>query len=225
MSPQPVSRPEIRFQGLVPYAETLAAMQAFTDRRSPETPDEIWFLEHPPVYTLGLGARPEHVLDPGETPVVRTDRGGQVTWHGPGQLVAYVLLDLRRRRLGIRSLVSALEGAVIGFLSELGIEGARRPGAPGVYVDGAKIAALGLRVRRNSSYHGLALNVAPDLAAFRGINPCGYPGMPVTSLEKLGVKMDCDEAARRLLPHLLREIGAESPLGQAEAPSRMEAIA
>jgi lipoyl(octanoyl) transferase len=220
-----MSRPEIRYRGLVPYAEALAAMQAFTARRAPETPDEIWFLEHPPVYTLGLGARPGHVLEPGSTPVIRSDRGGQVTWHGPGQLVAYVLLDLRRRRLGVRALVTALESAVIGLLAEFGIEGARRPGAPGVYVDGAKIAALGLRVRRNCSYHGLALNVAPDLSAFRGIDPCGYPGLPVTSLERLGVAMDCTEAAQRLLPHLLRELGPESAAASADTTSGMEALA
>lgn len=215
--------PEIRYPGLLPYPAALVAMQSFTAARTPATPDEIWFLQHPPVYTLGLGGRVEHVLDAGTTPVVRSDRGGQVTWHGPGQLIAYLLLDLRRNGIGIRALVTALEAAVIALLAELGIQGQRRAGAPGVYVEGAKIAALGIRVRRNCSYHGLALNVSPDLSPFRGIDPCGYPGLPVTSLQKLGMEMDCELAAARLLPHLLNELGFRRQPGGVRA-TRSEGV-
>jgi lipoyl(octanoyl) transferase len=178
-------------------------MKAFSGARGTDTPDEIWFLQHPPVYTLGLGGRHEHLLETGSIPVVRADRGGQVTYHGPGQLVAYTLLDLKRSGLGIRSLVDRLEQSVIDLLHEFGIAGERRAGAPGVYVNGAKIAALGVRVRRGCCYHGLALNVCMDLAPYRGINPCGYAGLPVTQLADLGVTADCNEIARRITPYLL----------------------
>lgn len=167
------------------YAPTVAAMRDYTEGRTGATPDEVWLLEHPPVYTLGRAALPGHVLDAGAIPVVRTDRGGQVTYHGPGQLVVYPLLDLRRRDLGIKHLVHLLEECVIELLAGYAIEAARRPGAPGVYVAGAKIAALGLRVRRGCSYHGLSLNVDMDLAPFGRINPCGYPGLRVTQLAAL----------------------------------------
>jgi lipoyl(octanoyl) transferase len=163
-------------------------MQDFTARRGPDTADELWLLEHPPVYTLGLAGRPEHVLAADGIPVVRTDRGGQVTYHGPGQLVAYTLLDLRRAGLSVRGLVLALEDAVIRTIAAYGVEAAGRREAPGVYVAGAKIASLGLRVRRGGSYHGLALNVAMDLAPYTRIDPCGYRGQPVTDLATLGVR-------------------------------------
>jgi len=186
----------------VPYGPVWQQMKDFVDAREATTPDEVWLLEHDPVYTLGLAGDPAHVLMPGDTPVVKTDRGGQVTWHGPGQLVAYVLLDMQRRELGPRELVRLLEEAAIRVLADYGLVGARRPKAPGVYVDGAKIAALGLRIRRHCSYHGLALNVAPDLAPFRGINPCGYAGLAVTSLAALGVTTTLAEAGARLVEAL-----------------------
>src|SRR5688572_8672305 len=160
-------------------------MQAFTAKRTASTPDEIWFVEHPPVYTLGMRADRAHLLAPGEIPVVQIDRGGQVTYHGPGQLVAYVMLNLERRALTPRKLVQALEGAVIDTVAEYGVTAVARRDAPGVYVDGAKIAAVGLRVKRHCSYHGLAVNVAMDLAPFEGINPCGYANLPVTDLRTL----------------------------------------
>lgn len=178
-------------------------MQTFTDGRGERTPDEFWLVEHPPVFTLGLNGRREHVLDPGGIPVIAADRGGQVTYHGPGQAVLYVLMDLRRRRLGVRALVTHLEQATISLLADHGIRGESRPDAPGVYVEGAKVAALGLRVRRGASYHGIALNVDPDLSAFDRINPCGFEGLQVTSLQRLGVEMDVETAGRALADKLL----------------------
>jgi len=157
-------------------------MRAFTDARTACTDDQLWLLEHPSVFTLGQAGRSEHVLDPGQIPVVHCDRGGQVTYHGPGQLVAYVLLDLRRAGLGVKGLVRRMEESVIDLLACQGIEATIRPGAPGVYVEGAKIASLGLRVRGGCTYHGLALNVAMDLRPFQCINPCGYPGLTVTQI-------------------------------------------
>ena len=165
---------------------------------SADTPDELWLLEHPPVYTLGQAGKPEHLLRDNGIPVVRVDRGGQVTYHGPGQVVAYVLLDLRRRGLAVKQLVSLLEQSVIDLLAAHGVAGARRPGAPGVYVEGAKVAALGLRVRGGCAYHGLALNVNMDLAPFRDINPCGYAGLAVTQIGDLGVRLSTSEAADAL---------------------------
>ena len=170
------------------YAETLEAMRRFTETRGNDTPDEIWLVEHEPVFTLGLAGRPEHLLAPGEIPVVRTERGGQVTYHGPGQVVAYTLVDLRRRGITVRSLVHRLEQAVIDLLAARGRTAVRRPGAPGVYLAGpdgeagAKIASLGIKVTRGCSFHGVALNVAMDLEPFSRINPCGYPGLAVTDL-------------------------------------------
>lgn len=196
-----------RLPGLTAYATAVAAMQAFTSARGPDTPDELWLLQHPPVYTLGLNAARAHLLDPGATPVVQTDRGGQVTWHGPGQVVAYVLFDLKRANRGIRELVMALEDAVIALVARHGIVATARREAPGVYVAGAKLASVGLRVRRGCSYHGLALNVAPDLSAFTRINPCGYPALPVTSLSVLGVPADPDEVSAALARQLAAALG------------------
>jgi len=198
---------EIRRLGRAAYEPTWRAMQAFTTERGADTPDELWLLEHPPVFTLGLNAKPGHLLDPGDIPVVQIDRGGQVTYHGPGQLVAYVLLDIARRGLGVQRLVQLMEQAVIDLLAEHGVHGEGRRDAPGVYVDGAKLAALGLRVKRGRTYHGLALNVAMDLEPFARINPCGYPGMRVTQLHDLGVSLDLDAVSERLASHLTRLLG------------------
>jgi lipoyl(octanoyl) transferase len=174
-----------RWLGRVAYETTWQDMRRFTDERGPTTEDELWLLEHPPVFTLGMAGDPGHVLDAGDIPVVQTDRGGQVTYHGPGQLVCYVLLDLRRRGLNIRSLVETLESAVIATVSEYGIAAYPRRDAPGVYVDGRKLAAIGLKVRRGCSYHGLAFNVAMDLSPYERINPCGFEGLQVTQLSAL----------------------------------------
>jgi lipoyl(octanoyl) transferase len=198
-----VPRPIVRRLGLVEYEPTWRAMQRFTDERDPSTPDEIWFLEHPPVFTLGLNASPAHVLAPGDIPVVQIDRGGQVTYHGPGQLVVYPLVDLRRAGLGVRDLVTALEGSVIGLVAEFGIAAESRRGAPGVYVGGKKLASIGIRVRRGASYHGLALNVSMDLEPFQRINPCGYVGLEMTQLRDLGGLAAVPAAAAALTPHLL----------------------
>jgi len=178
-------QPAVRDLGLVPLTDVWVEMQAFTAARTSATRDEVWFVEHPPVYTLGMRADRSHLIAPGDIPVVPIDRGGQVTYHGPGQLVAYVMLDLSRLGFSPRSLVQALEGAVIETVADYGVVATARRDAPGVYVNGAKLAAVGLRVKRHCSYHGLAVNVAMDLAPFRGINPCGYEGLPVTQLRDL----------------------------------------
>ena len=197
------------------YEPTWHAMRRFTEQRAGDAPDEVWLLEHPPVFTLGQAARREHVLAPGNIPVVQVDRGGQVTYHGPGQLVAYVLLDLRRRGWGVRRLVRALEQAVVALLASQGVAAGARPGAPGVYVDGRKLAALGLRVRRGCTYHGLALNVHMDLEPFRRIDPCGYPGLRVTQLSELGIRWSVAETANHLVEHLSELLEFTSPaLGQ-----------
>jgi lipoyl(octanoyl) transferase len=180
----------VRSRGLIDYEATWAEMRAFTDGRTSATPDELWLQQHPPVFTLGQAGRREHLLDPREIPVVQTDRGGQVTYHGPGQLIAYLLLDLRRAGLGVKGLVNLLEECVMGLLWSYGINAKARPGAPGVYVGGAKIASLGLRVRHGCSYHGLSLNVDMDLTPFGRINPCGYPGLAVTQVVDLGGPSD-----------------------------------
>lgn len=179
--------PLVRRLGLVAYLPTWRAMQDFTARRSADTPDEIWLLEHPSVYTLGQAGKPEHLLRTTAIPLVRIDRGGQITYHGPGQVVAYLLVDLKRRGYGVRELVRRMEQAVMDVLAEHGIHAERLAGAPGVYVNGAKIAALGLRIKHGCSYHGLALNVDMDLAPFDAINPCGYQGMAVTQTRDLGI--------------------------------------
>ncbi|MGN6111514.1 MAG: lipoyl(octanoyl) transferase LipB [Luteimonas sp.] len=176
----------VRDLGRQPYEPVWRAMQAFTDARGDDTPDELWMVEHDPVFTLGQAGRPEHVLAPGDIPVIQVDRGGQVTYHGPGQIVAYPLLDLRRLKTGVRDYVCRIEQAVIDTLGEWNIHGARREGAPGVYVGGAKVAALGIRVRRGCTFHGLAFNIAMDLEPFQRINPCGYAGLEVVSMLDLG---------------------------------------
>jgi lipoyl(octanoyl) transferase len=188
----------LRTLGRRDYASVWRAMRAFTDGRDDDTPSELWLVEHPPVFTQGQAGKPEHLLDPGGIPVVQSDRGGQVTYHGPGQVVLYLLLDLRRAGLGIRALVTRMEEAVIGLLAEQGIDATARPDAPGVYVNGAKIASLGLRVRHGRSYHGLALNVDMDLSPFGRINPCGYRGLAVTQLADLGSSLDTGQAGETM---------------------------
>ncbi|HEY4374100.1 MAG TPA: lipoyl(octanoyl) transferase LipB [Burkholderiales bacterium] len=192
--------------GRTAHAATYAAMRAFTDVRNALTPDEIWLTEHDPVYTLGLAAKPEHVLNPGNIPVSPIDRGGQVTYHGPGQVVAYTLIDLRRRDYKVRELVARLEDAIIATLTEYGVPGHRRPGMPGVYVNDAKIAALGLKVRGGCSYHGVSLNVAMDLSPFSGINPCGYAGLEAAQLSQFVPGATAQEAGERLAVHLAQTI-------------------
>ena len=206
-----VPAPRVRHLGLAEYEPTWRAMQRFTAERSASTADEIWFLEHPPVFTLGVSASRTHLLAPGDIPVVQTDRGGQVTYHGPGQLVVYPLIDLRRALLGVREFVSALERAVIDLAAEHGISASARREAPGVYVHGRKLASVGVRVRRGGSYHGLALNVALDLAPFARINPCGYEGLQMTQLAELGGPRTVGECAVALEPHLRRTLGLPAP--------------
>jgi lipoyl(octanoyl) transferase len=202
-APSNTTTPMIRWLGRVDYEPTWRAMQAFTEKRDAGTRDEIWFLEHPPVFTLGMNAAPEHVLAPGDIPVVQIDRGGQVTYHGPGQLVVYPLLDVRRAGLGVRQLVMALENAIIDLLASWNITAVAKREAPGVYVNERKVASIGLRIRRGSSYHGLAFNVAMDLQPFQRINPCGYRGLEVTDLRSLGVNASVQEVADALSPRLL----------------------
>jgi len=196
-------KPVIRSLGGADYEPVWRAMQEFTKARDAATADELWFVEHPPVFTLGLAGKPEHVLDAGPIPVVRIDRGGQVTFHGPGQLVAYVLLDLPRAGYGVKELVRRLEQSVLDLLRDYGIAGERRAGMPGVYVGDAKIAAVGLRVSRGCTYHGIALNVDADLASFARINPCGYPGLAATRLADHGVRDTIAAVQQRWQAHLV----------------------
>jgi lipoyl(octanoyl) transferase len=205
----------IKSLGLTDYEPVWRAMQAFTDRRDAHTPDEIWLTEHRPVFTLGVNASREHLLAPGDIPVVPIDRGGQVTYHGPGQLMVYPLLDLRRAGIGVRALVTALEQSVVDLAAELGIDAASRCDAPGVYADGVKFASVGLRIRRGASFHGMALNVRMDLEPFHRINPCGYRGLEVTDLASLGAALSPADAGRRLLPHLLRHLGLDAGVAAA----------
>ena len=200
----------LRWLGRVDYEPTWRAMQRFTDERGPDTPDEVWLLEHPPVFTLGLAADPSHVLAPGDIPVIQIDRGGQVTYHGPGQLVAYPLVDVKRLGISVRGLVTALERAVIDYVADFGITAVGRRDAPGVYVDGRKLAALGLRIRRHASYHGLALNVDMDLAPFSRINPCGMAGLEVTQLKDLGGPADVKAVADALGPQIVTSLKASA---------------
>jgi lipoyl(octanoyl) transferase len=193
-----------RCLGLVAYEPTWRAMQAFNAARTPGTGDQLWLVEHPAVYTLGLAGRPGHVLSPGAIPVVKTDRGGQVTYHGPGQAVAYVLLDLKRAGLGVKALVWRLEEALIDTLAAHGIEGHRRAGMPGVYVMDAKIAAIGLRVARGCTYHGVSLNVDMDLEPFSRIDPCGYPGLTSTRMRDQGVAANMADVHQRLAEEIAR---------------------
>jgi lipoyl(octanoyl) transferase len=190
--------------GRVPYEPTWRQMQALNDARDASTPDELWVLEHPPVYTLGMAGKPEHLLCETDIPMVRIDRGGQITYHGPGQLVGYLMLDLQRRGLKVREMVHLIEQAVIDCLAGYGVEAVRKDGAPGVYVDGAKIAALGLRVRNGCSYHGLSLNVDMDLAPFTIINPCGYSGLKTVQLCQFGVSDSVGQVGENLLAQLER---------------------
>ena len=197
----------VRRLGVCDYAPVWDDMRAFTQQRDQNTADQIWLLQHRPVFTLGMNGRREHLLAPGAIPVVDVDRGGQVTYHAPGQLLAYVLLDLGRLGIGVRGLVNALEQSVIQWLQSHGVHASARADAPGVYVDGAKLAALGLRVKRGCSYHGLALNVDMDLRPFARINPCGHEGMQVTQVRELGIDLTVDEVARQWLPHFARQLG------------------
>lgn len=202
----PATNFRLRELGSIDYAACLAAMQQFTAERTPESADEIWLAEHPPVYTLGQAGKPEHLLAPSAIPLLQSDRGGQITYHGPGQAVVYPLLDLARRKLKVRETVFLLEEAALAMLAAHGISGSRRDGAPGVYVGAAKIAALGLRVRQGCCYHGISLNVAMDLAPFAAINPCGYPGLAVTQMSALGSRLSAAEAARQLAGHIIEQL-------------------
>ena len=194
--------------GLAEYEPTLQAMKNLTDTRTPQDPDQLWLLQHPRVFTQGQAGKAEHVLAPGDIPVIQVDRGGQVTYHGPGQWVLYLMIDLRRRSWGVRDLVNMIERSVVQLLAEYGIDAAPKPEAPGVYVDGAKIASLGLRVRRGCSYHGLSLNVDMDLEPFGRINPCGYQGLQVTSMaHRLPPgQVDMADVGRRLLAIVAAEL-------------------
>ena len=197
----------VRDLGRQPYEPVWRAMQAFTDARTEATPDELWLVEHDPVFTLGQAGKPEHVLAAGDIPVLHVDRGGQVTYHGPGQIVAYPLLDLRRLKVGVRDYVCRIEQAVIDTLAEWNIEGRRRTGAPGVYVNDAKVAALGIRVRRGCCFHGLAFNIAMDLEPFHRINPCGYAGLEVVAMQDLGGPAGLDAVKPVLLQALAARFG------------------
>jgi lipoyl(octanoyl) transferase len=200
----------IRRLGRRDYLPVYEAMKAFTTARLASTPDELWLVEHPSVFTQGLTGKPTHLLATGDTPVIPVDRGGQVTYHGPGQLVVYPLIDVRRAQLGVRALVTLLEKAVVELLADYGIKAYSRPEAPGVYVNSAKIASLGLRIRRGCCYHGLSLNVAMDLEPFTRINPCGYPGLRMTQLRDLGIVEQLPQISERLLRILVKRLGYTS---------------
>jgi lipoyl(octanoyl) transferase len=200
----------VRQLGRVDYLPTVDAMRDFTARRDAATPDELWVLEHPPVYTVGQAGRAEHLPRASSIPVVRTDRGGQITYHGPGQAIVYVMVDLARRAMTVRELVRHIEAAVIGLLADHGVVAGRRTGAPGVYVDDAKVAALGLRVRHGRSYHGVALNVDMTLAPYTDIDPCGYPGLRVTQLADLGIRLPPAQAGMALADAIASELAART---------------
>jgi lipoyl(octanoyl) transferase len=197
----------IHYPDLMPYEETWRAMQAFTEQRTSETSDQIWVLQHFPTYTLGLATKPEHILKTNDIPIVQTDRGGQVTYHGLGQLIVYILMDLSRKGWMVKPLVSALEESVILFLNNLGIEAQRKLKAPGIYIQEKKIASLGLKIKKGCSYHGLSLNVDLDLSPFEAINPCGYAGLEMTSLKKEGIELNINEVSQQFLPILLEQLG------------------
>lgn len=231
VSPSPSSvtaPPTLRWLGNEPYEASFAAMRAFTDARTPDTPDEIWLVEHPPVFTLGQAGDPAHLLaaDSG-IPLVKVDRGGQITYHGPGQVVAYLLLDLRRRKLMVREMVTRIEQAVIDTLAAYNLAGERKAGAPGIYVApgpkaglhaGAKIAALGLKIRNGCSYHGVSLNVKMDLGPFLAINPCGYAGLETVDMATLGVAAGWEDVARTLAAHLTANLdGSPAAVAQSQA--------
>jgi lipoyl(octanoyl) transferase len=196
--------------GLQPYTDVWQQMKDFTDERDESSVDEIWLVEHPPVYTLGQAGKREHLLKPGSIPIVESDRGGQVTYHGPGQLVCYLLFNVRRLNIGVRDLVTGIEKSVVTFLAGHDIEALARADAPGVYVEGKKVAALGLRIRRGCSYHGLSLNVDMDLAPFSNINPCGFEGLEVTDIHSLGLALCLADVAQELVAILSREFGYDS---------------
>jgi lipoyl(octanoyl) transferase len=197
------------FLGRQDYVPLWQAMQRFTDERNDTTPDEIWFCEHPPVFTLGLNAAQEHLLAPGDIPVVQIDRGGQVTYHGPGMLMVYPLIDIRRAGIGVRTLVTALEQSAVDLLAAFDINAVAKPEAPGVYVDEKKVASVGLRIRRGASFHGMALNVDGDLEPFSRINPCGYEELEMTDMRRLGVGLSLEETAARLEPLFLNSLGLD----------------
>lgn len=199
----------VRHLGVKDYASIFKQMQEFNAGRNENTADEIWLLQHPPVFTLGTNSKQEHLINPEDIPVVQSDRGGQVTYHAPGQLIVYVLLDVKRKNMGVRKLVTALENAVVEFLAKQGIDASADPKAPGVYVKGEKIAALGLRVKQGGCYHGLSLNVDMDLSDFARINPCGYPGLKVTSLNELGLSLGMQQAASLLLKELSQQLNIQ----------------
>lgn len=199
-----------KYLGRQPYTRVWQLMQQFTDTRTLSTADEIWFLEHDPVFTQGQAGKAEHILNPGNIPVVQTDRGGQVTYHGPGQLIAYCLIDIKRRKLGVRTLVSAIEAAIINTLDALDIKANARPDAPGVYIDKAKIASLGLRIRKGCSYHGLSFNIEMDLSPFKRINPCGMQHLPITQLHDFHPDITIAEVMPLLRQHLLRQLSHRS---------------
>lgn len=202
----------IRRLGVAGYVETFEAQKRFTAGRGPETPDELWLLQHEPVYTLGLAGKPEHLLIPSEVPLVKIDRGGQITYHGPGQAVVYLLIDLHRRKLMVREQVTLMEQAMLDVMASHGVLAERRAGAPGVYVRDAKIGALGLKISRGCSYHGLSLNVDLDLAPFLRINPCGYEGLRSTSLKEEGVTVTADAVLAQLAARLIELLDRDYPL-------------
>jgi len=208
----------VRDLGRRPYEPVWRAMQAFTDTRDDTTPDELWLVEHEPVFTLGQAGKPEHVLMPGDIPVLHVDRGGQVTYHGPGQIVLYPLLDLRRLKVGVKEYVCKIEQAMIDTLADWNITAVRRDGAPGVYVGDAKIGALGIRVRRGCTFHGLAFNIAMDLSPFHRINPCGYAGLQVTSMADLGGPSALDAVKPQLVAHVARQFGLSTVAADAFVP-------
>jgi lipoyl(octanoyl) transferase len=201
--------PKVRHLGEVDYQKTWQKMQDFTNSRQQDTVDELWFLQHPPVYTLGKNGKLEHVLNPVDIPVINSDRGGQVTYHGPGQIVVYTLLDLNRLKIGVRELVTVIEQSIIELLASYGVNSTARRDAPGVYVNDAKIAALGLRVRKGCSFHGLALNVDMDLEPFSRINPCGYEGLEVTQLKNLVTGIEINDVVDKLQQTLLKNLNYE----------------
>jgi len=199
-------RLSLRHLGIAEYEPVWRAMQAFTDSRDENSRDELWLVQHPPVFTQGQAGKAEHVLAPGDIPVIQVDRGGQVTYHGPGQIVAYPLVDIRRKGIGVREFVNRIEAAIIGVLAHYGVKGERIAGAPGIYVNGDKVASLGLRVRRGCTFHGLAFNIDMDLEPFQRINPCGYAGLQVTQLSALA-SVDIQEAQDRLVKGLAQQLG------------------
>ena len=207
----PVSNLHVRRLGLMHYEPVWRAMQTFTDQRGADTPDELWLVEHPPVFTQGQAGRAEHLLAPGDIPVIQVDRGGQVTYHGPGQIVAYPLIDISRLQMGVRALVKGIEQAVIDVLKSYAVDAQLIPGAPGVYIDGVKIASLGLRIRRGKSFHGLAFNVNMDLEPFQRINPCGFAGLQVTNLSAFA-EVSMKEVEDRLIAGLSQVLGYNNQL-------------